>query len=105
MKHSWLYHYISKLSQFVSTIISGLNRVTKLAPNKVEKKHEPHFWCLAAEHSKKVVKNPKFNRRYRVRIAKHDSAFKKGSKQSFADETFTKLQYSNPNIQLERREW
>ena len=59
MENKCTYHYISKLSQFVSTINSRVNRVTKLAPNKVTKKHEPHLRCLAAEQSSKFVKNTK----------------------------------------------
>ena len=34
-EHKWTYHYINKLRQFVDTINSRVNRVTKLAPNKV----------------------------------------------------------------------
>ena len=89
MENKWTYHYISKLSQFVSTINSRVNRVTKLAPNKVTKKHEQHLRSLAAEQSSKFVKKPKFNLRDKVRIAKQDLPFKKGYKQSFTDEIFT----------------
>ena len=89
MENKRTYHYISKLSQFVSTITSRVNRVTKLAPNKVTKKHEPHLRSLAAEQSSKFVKKPKINLRDKVRIAKQDLPFKKGYKQSFTDEIFT----------------
>ena len=38
LEHKWTYLYINKLSQFVDTINSRVNHVTKLAPNKVRKK-------------------------------------------------------------------
>ena len=97
MENKWTYHYISKLSQFVSTINSRVNRVTKLAPNKVTKKHEPHLRSLAAEQSSKFVKKPKFSLRDKVRIAKQDLPFKKGYKQSFTDEIFTIIKISTFN--------
>ena len=97
MENKWTYHYISKLSQFVSTINSRVNRVTKLAPNKVTKKHEPHLRSLAAEQSSKFVKKPKFSLRDKVRIAKQDLPFKKGYKQSFTDELFTIIKISTFN--------
>ena len=97
MENKWTYHYISKLSQFVSTINSRVNRVTMLAPNKVTKKHEPHLRSLAAEQSSKFVKKPKFNLRDKVRIAKQDLPFKKGYKQSFTDEIFTIIKISTFN--------
>ena len=77
MENKWTYHYISKLSQFVSTIKSRVNCVTKLAPNNVTKKHETHLLSLAAEPSSKIVKKPKFSLRDKVRIAKQDLPFKK----------------------------
>ena len=46
LEHKWTYHYINKLSQFVDTINSRVNRVTKLAPNKVSKKHVPQLRSL-----------------------------------------------------------
>ena len=72
MENKWTYHYISKLSQFVKTINSRVNRVTKLTPNKVTKTHGPHLQSLAAKQSSKVVKNLEFNIRDKVRKAKHD---------------------------------
>ena len=51
-KYKWTYHYISKLSQFVSTIKSRVNLVTKLAPNKVYKEARATFTissCRAVE--------------------------------------------------------
>ena len=89
MENKWTYQYINKLAQFVQTINSRVNRVTKLAPNKVSKKHVPDLISIAAKQSSKFVKKPKFKVRDTVRIAKEDLPFKKGYKQSFTDETFT----------------
>ena len=97
MENKWTYQYINRLQQFVNTINSRVNRVTKLAPNKVRKKHEPHLRSLAAKQSSKFVKKPKFNIRDRVRIAKQDLPFKKGYKQSFTDEVFTITQIPTLN--------
>ena len=60
LEHKWTYHYINKLSQFVDTMNSRVNRMTKLAPNKVTKKHVPHLRSLAAEKSVKFVKKPRY---------------------------------------------
>ena len=38
LEEKWTYSYIDQLDQFVKTIISKVNRVTKLAPNKVTQK-------------------------------------------------------------------
>ena len=89
LEHKWTYHYINKLSQFVDTINSRVNRVTNLAPNKVSKKHVPLLRSLAAEKSAKLVKKPRFEVGDTVRIAKQDLPFKKGYKQNFTDEIFT----------------
>ena len=98
MESKWTNHYISKLSQFVSTINSRVNRVTKLAPNKVTKKQEQHLRSLAAKQSSKFVKKPKFSLRDNVWIAKQDFPFKKGDKQSFRDEIYSisKIYTFNP---------
>ena len=97
MENKWTYHYINRLQQFVNTINSRVNRVTKLAPNKVTKKHEPHLRSLAAKQSSKFVTKPKFDIRDKVRIAKQDLPFKKGYKQSFTDEVFTVIQIPTLN--------
>lgn len=98
LENKWTYHYISKLQSFVNTINSRVNRVTKLAPSKVTKKHVPYLISLTAEQSSKLVKKPKFAIRDKVRIAKEDLPFKKGYKQSFTDEIFTisKIPTFNP---------
>ena len=68
MENKWTYHYISKLSQFVSPTNSRVSRVTRLAPNKATK-NQPHLRSLAVEQSSNFVKKPKFNLRDKVRIA------------------------------------
>ena len=77
--------YINDLHKFVHTINSRVNRVTKLAPNKVFKKHESWLVSLAAEKSTKLPKKPKFKIGSLVRIAKWDIPFCKAYKQSFTD--------------------
>ena len=72
------YHYIRKLSQFVSTINSRLIRVTKLVQTNVTKKREPHLRCLAAEQMSKFIKKIKFSLREKVRLPKQDLLYKKG---------------------------
>ena len=107
MENKWTYHYISKLSHFVSTINSRVNRVTKLAPNKVTKKHEPHLRSLAAEQSSKIVKKPKFNLPDKVRIAKQDLPFKRDINKFHGRNIYNNKNFDvqPSNIQFERREW
>ena len=38
LEEKWTYSYIDQLDQFVETINSRVNRVTRIAPNKVTKK-------------------------------------------------------------------
>ena len=104
LENKWTYQYINKLPQFVQTINSRVNRVTKLAPNKVTKKHVPHLISLAAERSSSFVRKPKFRIKDTVRIAKEDLPFKKGYKQSFTDEIFTIINiptYNPPTYNLQ----
>ena len=72
----WTYSYIDKLQSFVQTINSRVNRITKLAPNRVTRKHV------------KFVQKPKFYVGDYVRIAKTDLPFRKSYKQIFTDEVF-----------------
>ena len=81
VEHKWTYHYINKLSQFVETINSRVNRVTELAPNKVTKNT---YLCYDL-----LLTKPRFEVRDTVRIAKQDLPFKKGYQQNFTDEIFT----------------
>ena len=80
--------YIAKLQNFVQTINSRVNRGTKLAPNKVTRKHVPALVSLIANSSSKLVQKPKFYVGDCVRIAKTDLPFRKGYKQIFTDEVF-----------------
>ena len=49
LEEKWTYSYINNLDQFVKTINSRVNRVTKLAPNKVTKKDVPRLVSLTVE--------------------------------------------------------
>ena len=71
--------------------------MTRLAPNKVTKKHVPHLRSLAAEKSATLVEKPRFEVGDTVRIAKQDLPFKKGYKQNFTDEIFTIRRIATPN--------
>ena len=88
LEDKWRWNYIDHLSEFVNTINSRVNRVTKLAPNKVFKKHETYLVSLNAVKSNKFLRKPKFEKGDLVRIAKLDLPFRKGYKQSFTDEVF-----------------
>ena len=88
LEFEWTYSYIEKLQSFVQTINSRVNRVTKLAPNKVTRKHVPALVSLIANSSSKLVQKPKFYVGDYVRIAKTVLPFRKGYKQIFTDEVF-----------------
>ena len=88
LEFEWTYSYIEKLQSFVQTINLRVNRVTKLAPNKVTRKHVPALVSLIANSSSKLVQKPKFYVGDYVRIAKTDLPFRKGYKQIFTDEVF-----------------
>ena len=98
LEDKWTWIYIDKLPDFVNTINSRVNRVTKLAPNKVYKKHEPFLISLANEQSTSFLRLPKLKIGDFVRIAKPDLPFRKGYKQNFTDEVFTveKVNTLNP---------
>ena len=70
----------------MKTINSRVNRITKLAPNKVTKKDIPRLVSLSAETT--VSQKPCFFAGDFVRIVKKDKAFRKGYEQSFTDEVF-----------------
>lgn len=86
MEHRWTYSYLKELPEFVRTINSRINRVTKLAPNTVSKKHVAHLVSLTNTGTSRRAKLAVGDT---VRIAKKDIPFKKGYKQSFTDELFT----------------
>ena len=68
----------------MNTINSRVNRVTKLAPNKVTRKYVPRLVSLSAQT--RIFQKPKFYIIDFVRIVKKDEAFRKGYKQSFTEE-------------------
>ena len=86
LEEKWTYSYIDQLDQFVKTINSRVNRVTKIAPNKVTKKDVPRLVSLTVQTSSN--QKPKFYIGDFVRIVKKDKAFRKSYKQSFTDEVF-----------------
>ena len=86
LEEKWTYSYIDKLDQFVKTITPRVNRVTKLAPNRVTKKDVLRLVSLSAQTIK--FQRPKFYVGDFVRIVKKDEAFRKGYKQFFTDEVF-----------------
>lgn len=88
LEQHWTYAYIDSLPEFVNTINSRVNRVTKLPPNKVTRKDVPKLISLVANDSAQLVKKPKYKTGDFVRIAKPDLPFRKGYKQTFTDEVF-----------------
>ena len=67
----------------MKTINSLVNRITKLAPNKITKIHVPQVLPLTAETT--VSQKPSFFVGDFVRIVKQDNAFGKIYEQSFTD--------------------
>ena len=76
LEEKWTYSYIDKLDDFVKTIKSRVNRITKLAQNKVTKKDVPRLVSLSAEIT--VSQKPCFFVGDFVRIVKKGKAFRKG---------------------------
>ena len=70
----------------MKTINSRVNRINKIAPNKVTKKEVPRLRSLSAETT--VSKKSRFFVGDFVRIVKKDKAFRKGYEQSFTDKFF-----------------
>ena len=88
LEDKWTWSYIDRLQDFVSTINTRINRVTKLAPSKVTKKDVTHLVSLANSAATESQIQPKFSAGDFVRIAKKDLPFRKGYKQNFTDEVF-----------------
>jgi len=86
LEEKWSYTYLPHLQDFVRTINTRVNRVTKLAPAKVTKKHTAHLISLTSGVNQ--LRKAKLKVGETVRIAKEDIAFKKGYKQNFTDELF-----------------
>ena len=88
LEDKWTYSYINQLQSFVQTINSRVNRVTKLAPNKVKKKDVPYLLSLIFNRSAKIVRRPKFYVGDFVRISKADFPFRKEYEQTLTNEVF-----------------
>ena len=88
LEDKWTYSYIDKLQDFVNTINSRTNRVTKIASNEVTKKDVPNLISLRVEQSQKLVCRPKLYVGGFVKIVKTELPFRKGYKQSFTDKIF-----------------
>ena len=86
LKEKWTYSYINNFDQFVKTISSRVNRITKLAPNKITKKDVPRLVSLTVE-TRRSQKLKLYVGDF-VRIAKKEETFRKRYKQSFTDEVF-----------------
>ena len=84
----WTYSFTNQLQSFVQTINSRVNRVTKLAPNKVTKKDFPYLLSLIFNDSANLVRLPKFYVGNFVRISKTDLPFRKGYKQTITNKVF-----------------
>ena len=76
------------MQSFVQTINFRVNRVTKLARNKVTKKDVPYLISLIFNSSAKLIRRPKFYVGDFVRISKAHLPFRKGYKQTFTNEVF-----------------
>ena len=74
------------MESFVIAIISRLNRVTNLAPNKVTKADVPGLVSSRAEQSLKLVRRPKLYADGYVKIVNVDISFCKDYKKLFTDE-------------------
>ena len=70
----------------MNTIVSRVNRVTKLAPNKVTEKDVPRLVSLSAQTN--ILQKSEFVIGDFVRIVKKDEAFRKRYKQSITEEVF-----------------
>ena len=78
LEDKWTYSYFNQLQSFVQTIKSRVNRVTKLAPNKVTKKDVPYLISLIFNASAILVCRPKLYVGDFLRISKADIPFRKG---------------------------
>ena len=88
LEHTWSWKYIDSLDEFVKTINGRVNRVTKMAPSKVQKKHVPYLVSLVIDKNASLNPKLRFKEGDFVRIAKPNLPFKKGYKQTYKDEVF-----------------
>ena len=88
LEEKWTCNYIKELLNFVNILNSRVNRVSKLAPNKVFKKHEPFLISIPLDNNKY---KPRFEGEDLVRIAKPDDTFRKSYTQNYTNEVYTVL--------------
>ena len=89
LEKNWTWEYIHKLQDFVKTMNTRVNRITKLAPYKVTKKDVPRIIGEAIERREAMRGKPKFKIGDTVRMSGYNVPFKKGYQQNFTDEVFT----------------
>ena len=77
--------YIDKLQSFVNIINSRVNRMTKLAPNKVDKVDEA--FLVSLQNCNAILK-PKFEVGQHVRIRRKIDLFHRGYRIQFTEEVF-----------------
>ena len=58
LEYKWTWKYVDRLDDFVKIINSRVNRVTKLAPNKVQKKDVPKLVLRVDEQSASLLRTP-----------------------------------------------
>ena len=89
LKFECTYSYIERLQSFTKKINTREKQVTKLAPNKVTRRHLPKFFSLIANISTKLVqKKTKFYVDDYFRTAKIDFFLTKGHKLIFREKVF-----------------
>ena len=86
LEEKWVWRYIDKLPALVATITRRVNRSIGLAPNSVDKSHV--LYLISLQENKIEERTPKFNEVDTVRIASKNTAFRKGYRQQFTNETF-----------------
>ena len=78
LEEKWTYSYIDKLDQFVRTINSRVNRVTKLAPNRVTKKDVPRLVSFACLFCQSSFRDPNFTLEILLELSKKTKPSGKG---------------------------
>ena len=81
----FVYKYIYKLPQFITTLNSGRNSSTDMRPNTVK---NCDFMSILYIKPLREFKKPTFKVGDRVRISKYDLPFRKGYKPQFTREVF-----------------
>ena len=111
LEDKWTYSYISQLQSFVQTNNSRVNRVTKLAPNKVTKKDVPYMLSVTFNASATLVRQTKIYSGDFVPISIVDLPFRKGCKQTFTNKIEGKfyelefVKFRDNSSELTKNEW